>query len=232
MQIVKVAAFVVFVAFAPSVLAQETCSTVLSVNAEGTSEARPDMATVRLGVVTTGRTAQAALEENSRRMTSLVETLRREGLAERDIQTISATVYPSRQHRSVTNYRAVNAVRVRIRDVEATGRIIDSIVAAGGNTIEGVAFSFQDQREQLDQARRAAIAEARRRADLYAQALGLRVVRTIEVTEPGAVRQVAEQLELTATLTTDSLLNELPSLPIVPGELTTRANVSVAFELR
>jgi hypothetical protein len=235
MQALKAVAFAACVLFAMPAMAQEARGTVLNINAEGTSEARPDMATLRLGVVTTGRTAQAALEDNAQRMTGLIDALRREGLAERDIQTVSVSVYPNRQQRIIANYRAVNAVNVRIRDIAAVGRVVDAVVGAGGNTIEGLVFSFQDPAAQRDLARRAAIAEARRRADLYAQGLGLRVVRAIEVSEPGAVRQGSEQLELTATLTTDSLMNETPSLPIlpiVPGEITTQASVSISFELR
>ena len=233
--ILKAIAFAAALALASPVFAQEARGTLLNVSAEGNARARPDMATVRVGVVTTGRTSQAALEENTRRMTSLIDALRHEGVSDNDIQTSSLTVRPQRQQRIVSNYSAANSVEVRVRNVEATGRIVDAIVAVGGNTVQGVGFAFQAPEAQLDQARRAAIAEARRRADLYAEALGLRAVRTIEVTEPGAGRVGSEQLELTATLTTDSLLNEqpdLPVVPIIPGEISTRAQVSVAFELR
>ncbi len=236
MQIFKVAAFAVFAAFASPAFAQEGRGTVLNVNAEGISEARPDLATISVGVITQGRTAQTALEENSQRMTRLLETLRHEGLAERDIQTDSVNVGQQRRQRVITGYQATNSVRVRVRAIEATGQVLEAIVATGGNRVQRIVLSHQDPLAQLDIARRSAVAEARRRAELYASALGSRVVRVIEVSEPGAVRVGAEQLELTATLTTDSLLDELPQIlpavPIVPGEVTTRVSVSVSFELR
>jgi uncharacterized protein YggE len=123
-----------------------------------------------------------------------------------------------------------------VRAIETTGRVLEAIVATGGNRVQRIVLSHQDPLAQLDIARRNAVAEARRRAELYASALGSRVVRVIEVSEPGAVRVGAEQLELTATLTTDDLLNDLPQIipevPIVPGEVTTRVSVSVSFELR
>jgi uncharacterized protein YggE len=237
MQWFKVAAFAVFIAIAAPAAAQEgRGGTVLNVNAEGTSEARPDLATITVGVVTQGRTAQAALEENTQRMMRLLETLRREGLAERDIQTDSVSVGQQRRQRVITNYQATNSVRIRVRAIETTGRVLEAIVATGGNRVQRIVLSHQDPLAQLDVARRNAVAEARRRAELYATALGSRVVRVIEVSEPGAVRVGAEQLELTATLTTDDLLNDLPQIlpavPIVPGEVTTRVSVSVSFELR
>lgn len=227
------AVFAIVIALTTPVLAQETRGSIINVNAEGISEARPDMATIRLGVATTGRTAPLALEQNSQRINSLMEALRAAGIAERDIQTSALSLHPNRRERVVSSYRAVNAVTVRVRDVEATGRVIDAVVSAGGNTVERISFSFQNPSDQADVARRNALLEARRRADLYAQTLGLRVVRMIEMSEPGAVRSNVEQLELTATLTTDSLLDELPQIiPIAPGEVTTRASVSVSFEIR
>ena len=236
MQWFKVAAFAVFVGVAGPAMAQETRGAVLNVNAEGISEARPDLATITVGVVTQGRTAPAALEENSARMARLLETLRREGVAERDIQTDSVSVSQQRRQRVITAYQAANSVRVRVRAIETTGRVLEAIVATGGNRVERILLSHQDGLAQLDLARQSAIAEARRRAEIYAGALGLRVARVIEVSEPGAARVGAEQLELTATLTTDLLLNELPQIlpavPIVPGEVTTRVSVSVSFELR
>jgi len=236
MQILKVAAFAVFAALASPAFAQETRGTVLNVHAEGISEARPDLATITVGVVTTGRTAQAALEENSQRMAVLLETLRNEGLAERDIQTASVSVGQERRSRNAAAYQASNSVRVRVRAIETTGRVLEAIVATGGNRVERIMLSHQDPLAQLDVARQNAVAEARRRAEIYAQALGLRVVRVIEVTEPGAARVGSEQLVLTATLTTDSLMNELPQVmpdvPIVPGEISTRVSASVSFELR
>lgn len=236
MQWVKMAAFAVFVGIAAPAMAQEgRGGTVLNINAEGVSEARPDLATITVGVVTRGGSAQAALEENSQRMARLLETLRREGLGERDIQTDSVSVGQRRQ-RLVTSYQASNSVRIRVRAIETTGRVLEAIVTTGGNRVERIVLSHQDPIAQLDIARRQAIAEARRRAELYATSLALRVVRVIEVSEPGAVRVGAEQLELTATLTTDQLLDELPQIipqvPIVPGEVATRVNVTVSFELR
>ena len=135
--------------------------TLLSVNAKGSSEARPDLATISLGVTTEGQTAQAALQENSRRMAALNQALRRAGIAERDIQTSNVSVYPQQQYREnqpplITGYQANNTVTAKIRNIDNTGRVIDAAVAAGGNTINGVSFSHADPDAQLDLARRAA----------------------------------------------------------------------------
>lgn len=239
MHMLRTLAFAAAIAVAAPAMAQtETRATLLSVNAQGVVEAPPDMATITVGVVATGRTALAAQAENNRRMQALTDALRAEGLADRDIQTAYLSVSPQYarrdSQRAIAGYQASNSVRLRVRNLDNTGRILDAVVAAGGNTLNGLAFSFQDPDAQRDGARRNAVAEARRRADLYAEALGVRVHRVVSISEPGA--GISEQLVLTATLTTDSLLNDLPQVmpaaPIAPGEIETHANVSVMFELR
>ena len=206
--------------------------TLLSVSADGKSEARPDMATINLGVTTEGQTAAAALAENARRMTALTAALRRAGIAERDIQTSNVSVYPQQvyvegQQPRITGYQANNSVAAKVRRIDNTGRVIDAAVAAGGNTVNGVSFSHSDPDAQLDSARRDAIAEARRRAELYANALGMRVNRIVSVSESGggyappmpvAVERFAAQ--------------DQAATPVSPGEIETRVSVNVTFELR
>jgi len=241
MRLIKAAAaFAVMATFAaPQVAAAQQVETqtpavqgtLLSVSADGKSEARPDMATINLGVTTEGQTAQAALQENARRMTALTQALRRAGIAERDIQTSNVSVHPQQQYREnqpplITGYQANNTVTAKIRNVNNVGRVIDAAVAAGGNTIHGVSFSHADAEAQLDIARRDAIAEARRRAELYASALGMRVHRIVAVQEGGGYSPPMPMPMLQRMEAADA------STPISPGEIETRVSVSVTFELR
>jgi uncharacterized protein YggE len=241
MRLIKAAAaFAVMATFAapPLAAAQEpqvsvpaVQGTLLSVSAEGKTEGRPDMATINLGVTTEGQTAQAALAENARRMTALTQALRRAGVAERDIQTSNVSVYPQQQYVEgesprITGYQANNSVTAKVRRIDNTGRVIDAAVAAGGNTVNGVSFSYQDPDAQLDAARGNAIAEARRRADLYASALNMRVHRIVAVQEGGGYSPPVPMSMARMEMAQDA------STPIAPGEIETRVSVSVTFELR
>lgn len=205
--------------------------TLLSIAAEGTSEAAPDMATISLGVTTEAATAQAALSANAQRMNALMQTLRRAGVAERDVQTSNVSVSPQYayvegQAPRVTGYQANNQVSARVRNLSNLGRVIDAAVSAGGNTVHGVSFSHQNPDAQLDAARRDAAAEARRRADLYAAAFGLRVHRVISISEGGGYTPpMPVMMERMAAM-------DAAPTPIAPGEIETRANVSVTYELR
>jgi uncharacterized protein YggE len=206
--------------------------TLLTVSAEGMSEGRPDMATINLGVTTEGQTAQAALQENARRMTALTAALRRAGIAERDIQTSNVSVYPQQQYREgqqplITGYQANNTVTAKVRNIDNTGRVIDAAVAAGGNTVNGVFFSYADPDRELDAARRDAIAEARRRAELYASALNMRVVRVVAVQEGGGY---SPPMPMPMMARMEGAQDA--ATPIAPGQIETRVSVSVTFELR
>lgn len=216
----------------PQAAAPAVQGTLLSVSAEGLSEGRPDMAIINLGVTTEGQTAAAALAENARRMTALTAALRRAGVAERDIQTSNVSVYPQQQYVEgqqprITGYQANNSVTAKVRRIDTTGRVIDAAVGAGGNTVNGVSFTYQDPDAQLDAARRDAIAEARRRAELYANALGMRVHRIVAVQEGGGFSP-----PMPVPMMAERMAAQDASTPISPGQIETRVSVSVSFELR
>jgi uncharacterized protein len=206
--------------------------TVLSVSAEGRVEAAPDMASISLGVVTEGATASAAMAENARRMSALTQALRRAGIAERDIQTSNLSVNPQyvyveNQPPRLSGYQANNTVNARVRALANVGRTIDAAVSAGGNTVNGISFSHADPDAKLDAARRNAATAARARADLYAQAFGLRVHRVIAINEGGGYSP-----PMPMPMYARGMAAEAAPTPVSPGEITTSVSVNVTFELR
>lgn len=228
---------------------------VLSLTAEGRSTRTPDQALFSAGVVTQGRTASEALAENNRSMAAVVAALRRAGVAERDIQTSSLGLSPryanpdreamirAREMREpyvppaepssprIVGYDARNQVQVRVRRVAEMGRIIDALAAAGANEINGPNFTIDEPRAALDEARSAAVAEARQRAELYARAAGMRVVRILSITEAGGYYPVQGIAVTGSRGESAALMEPPPSAPVAPGELMIGVNVSVQFEL-
>src|SRR3546814_6679099 len=95
--------------------------------------------------------------------------------------------YQENQPPQLVGYQASNMVQVRFRKIEDSGRIIDALVAQGANQINGPSLSVDQADAALDEARTAALAKARQRAELYAKAAGLRVKRFISISEGGAV---------------------------------------------
>jgi uncharacterized protein YggE len=210
---------------------QVLSGTRLDVVATGEVTRVPDIARISAGVVTLAPTATAAIEQNAARMAAVRAALRRAGIADRDIQTSSISLnpeyqYAERQPPTLTGYRAGNEVSVRFRDIRNTGRILDALVAQGANQINGPMLTLDKPEEALDQARTAALATARARADLYARALGKRVRRVLSISESGANYQpyprpmMAEARDITVT-----------SAKIDPGEQSVGVTLSVSFEL-
>jgi hypothetical protein len=165
-------------------------------------------------------------------MTALISALRRAGIAERDIQTSNVSVNPQQQYREnqppvTLGYQANNTVTAKIRTIDSVGRVIDASVAAGGNTVNGVYFSYQNPDTQMDAARRNAIQEATRRAHVYADALHMSVARVVAVQEGGGYSPPVPMPMMRMSAQADAA-----PTPVEPGQIETTANVTVTFELR
>ncbi|MDT9598111.1 SIMPL domain-containing protein [Sphingosinicella rhizophila] len=206
--------------------------TRLDVVATGEVSRVPDIARIGAGVITTAPTATAALEQNARQMNSVRAALKRAGIADRDIQTSAINLYPDYRHDErggnpqLIGYRASNEVNVRFRDIANTGKILDALVAEGANQINGPALSIDEPEQALDEARTAALANARARADLYARAMGKTVGRILSVSEGGNMTPYPRPMAMRAEAA-DSATSQ-----INPGEQTVSVTLSVSFELQ
>lgn len=165
--------------------------TLLEVSAEGRTTRVPDVATIRAGVVAQAPTAAAALADQAGRMAQVLTALRRAGVADRDVATATVGLSPQYRYQDgqpprVTGYQATNSVAVRFRDIRRAGTILDALVAAGANQIDGPDLSIDLPDTALDEARLDAVKRARARADLYARAAGLRVARIVSINEGGS----------------------------------------------
>jgi uncharacterized protein len=206
--------------------------TRLNVSARGSVRRVPDVAVISAGVVTQSVDAKGAMGANAADMARIVSALRRAGISERDIATAQITLSP--QYRYVENrapiimgYQASNSVTVRFRDVSKAGAILDSLVAAGANQINGPALILDKPDAAFDEARTEAIRIARGRADLYAKAAGMIVKRIVvisESSEAGSPMPVGSQRAMAAQM-------EAKSSEIIAGEQDIGVTVAVTFEL-
>ena len=205
--------------------------TRLDVVATGEANRVPDIVRINAGVMTQAPTASEAIRQNAQKMESLNAALRRAGVADRDIQTSSINLHPDWRHvengtPELIGYRANNQVSVRFRDIRNAGRILDALVAAGANQIDGPMFMIERPEEGLDEARQLALRNARARADLYARALGMRVKRILSVSEAGMGYMPPQPVMMRAM---DAA--QAASTQIVPGEQTLATSLTVSFEL-
>ena len=211
--------------------------TLLTVHASSTTRATPDLAIVTLGVSARGATAQAAQQAQNTRMNAVLAAAQAAGVAEADVQTVGFSIEPQYTYARnapprISGYVSRNIVSIRVRDTSRVSGLIDATVAEGANDLQGIQFTFQDEEASRDAARAEALETARARAQAYAEAAGMRVVRMLFITEPGATQppypmdgraygRVAAAVEQAANVS-----------PIRPGELDAQSAVTVVFELR
>ena len=215
-------------------------NTLLSVAAEGKSTRTPDLAVFNAGVTTQATTAGAALTENAKRMTAVIASLRKAGIAERDIQTSNLSVNPvygqpkrladgsmEQQDPIIIGYQATNQVSVRQRKLDSYGKVIDTLVANGANQVNGPSFQIDNSDAAMDEARIEAMKKARMRADLYAKAVGLRVVRALTISENAGWSPPQPQVMFARA----DMAAAPKSSPVAAGELEMTVTVNVSYEL-
>lgn len=211
-------------------------SALLTVTAEGKTARVPDLAVFNAGVTSQGRTAGEALTANSADMNRVIGALKRAGIADKDIQTSQISLNPIYgqpvtqpggmviQEPRIVGYQATNTVSIRSRDIKNFGKVLDALVAAGANQVSGPSFQLADPSSANDEARVSAVRTARARADLYARAAGLRVVRIVSISESGGY--APPQPMYARAMKADA-----ESTPISAGEVEATVSVVVQFEL-
>ena len=206
-------------------------ATTLDISAEGEVKAVPDQATISLGVRTSSRTAAAAMRANRELMNTTLAALAAQGVQKRDIQTSNLNLnaqytYEPNQSPRLTGYQADNEVTIVVRDLARLGQTVDAVTTGGANQINGVSFGLSDPAPVQDEARRAAVKALRARADLYAQAEGLRVVRLVNLAEGDAPRAVQPRM-----VSMRAMASPAAPTPMEPGELNVVIRVSATYEL-
>ncbi|HEY6870090.1 MAG TPA: SIMPL domain-containing protein [Novosphingobium sp.] len=231
-------------ATAPAIAAAQTPpvvspgATLLSVAAEGKVARTPDVATFGAGVVSQGKTASEAMTANAADMSRVIAALKKAGVADKDIQTSNLSLNPVYQPQRtlpggtveppqprIVGYQANNTVSVRQRKLGEMGKVIDALVSAGANQVNGPGFELDDPEPAQDEARTAAMTKARARAELYARAAGLRVMRILSISESGGWSPPQPVMYKMA------MADAAPATPVQAGELQMNVNVTVQFEL-
>jgi uncharacterized protein YggE len=199
---------------------------VVSVSGEATVNAAPDSAVMRIGVSTQGATARDASNANALKITAVLSALKDAGIAEKDIQTAWLSVQPQYETGRpgaprVVGFQASNQLNVKLRDIKEVPNVLDRAIAAGATDVSGIEFVVSEQSKLLDQARERAVADARRKADLYVKAAGGRIGQVISIVEDSA-SQPRTPIALRAAAA---------AVPVAPGEQTLRVTVSVVYAL-
>lgn len=212
--------------FALPSLAQE--ARTITVTGEGRISAAPDMAVLQLGVSREARAASDAMRLASEAAAAVLAQVEASGVATKDVQTVNVSLSP-RWHRAqddtprVVGYIASNDLSVRVRDLASLGTLMDAVVSDGANQMNGLRFDIATPRPLQDKARQAAVADARAKADLLAEAAGVTLGPVMTISENGGFQQPMVMAR--------GAMMESSSVPIAAGELDVSVTVAVVFSI-
>ncbi|MEM0934841.1 MAG: SIMPL domain-containing protein [Pseudomonadota bacterium] len=202
------------------------------VSAEGRVTAAPDMATVTLGVRREEETAEGAVDAMSDAAAAVLAAIAEAGIAERDVQTSGLMLSPrydgsNRQSDTpprIVGYSAETTLTLRVLELDDLGTVLDAMVGQGSNLFRGLSFGFAEPEPLLDEARRRAVAEARRQAALFAEAAGVTLGPLLRLEAGGAAQQPVMMRAPTS-------FAEAASVPIAEGEVSLTERVRAVYEI-
>ena len=209
-------------------LAETAPPPAISVTGEATVSVPPDQAQIDGGVTSDAKTAREASDANNAAMGKVLLALKGAGIDEKDYQTSRLSLQPQyAPNRSgsspVVGYRASNRVTVRLRDVNKVAGIIDVLVGAGANELGGINFVVSQASKLLDDIREKAVADARRKAEIYAKAAGVTLGEPLSISEEGAASPV---------LRGKMMAPMAAGAAVAQGEETLSVTVSVSWAIK
>jgi len=208
-------------------LAQTDAPPAITVSGEASISVPPDLAQIEAGMTTEAKTAKAASEANNNGMSQLLLALKAAGIDGKDIQTSRLSLQPqsapNRSINAITGYRASNQVTVQLHDVSKVASTIDLLVGAGATDIGGINFMVSEASRLLDDARQKAVADARRKAEIYAKAAGVTLGPILSISEGGG--------EIRPYRMAPMMMKAAAPVPVAAGEESVGADVQMVWEI-
>lgn len=199
----------------------------VTVNGVGTVTVKPDVAYINVGVETQDKDASVAQQDNAKKMAAVMAALKKAGIADKDIKTVSYNIYDRVDYKDGVQdqkyYVVTNMVKVTINDTSKVGDVIDAAASAGSNQISSIQFGIKNEDAVYAEALKLAMSSAKNKATAIMGTFGKTPGMPAKVMESsyfsGAVR-----MEMNAVMADAKM-----STPISTGELTITANVTVDY---
>lgn len=216
-----------------TVVIPATEETGLTVTGTGEVFTEPDVAYVLIGVEVHRSSVAEAREAGAATASQVIRAVKDHGVADRDVQTTGLSIYPMYEYPTngsprIVGYVFWTTVEVKIRDFDRLSDIIDAAVDAGGDAarLQGITFDVEDRGRVLEQAREAAMNDARAKAEQLARLAGVQLGTPITISEvvstPPAPLPAARSGGEFAVDT---------SIPIEPGTTSVTVQVTVRWSL-
>jgi uncharacterized protein len=202
-----------------------------SISGEGKEVVVPNIAEVRIGVISEGKDLTTLQKENSEKMNRIISFLKEKGIDEKDIQTENYLVSPkydySKPPYKIVGYTINQDLKVKVRDLSKIGEILSQAVNYGANNVSGPNFTFDDKEVYLEKAREKAIRNAKEKAEKIAKTVGFRLGKIISIIESSPFEPIPVMLK---EMRTGGPLASQPQ--IEPGSQEIKVQVTITYEIK
>lgn len=207
----------------------------ITVSGSGEITVEPDAAYVNLGVLTKGKTADEAQQENAKIYEQLNKVLFDQFKIEnKDVKTVSFYVQPEYRYQEgkepiITGYTATHTIRITYRDLDRIGELLDAATKAGVNQVNNVQFITEKSEEYELEAMKLAMENARRKAEVLAAAEGQKVKGVYQIVQQGAGNVVYSSRGM-AGVAYEMAADMAVKTAVNPGEIIISTSVTVVYE--
>ena len=203
------------------------------IQGEGKVYAAPDQAIIVLGVETRNASAAVAAAQNAGLMNKTINALLAAGINKSNIQTSTYSLsIPTENDQAATTgtgnktnppeFVATNQVTVTSNNTQGVGKILDAAIASGSNSVQSISFQLKDSNPQMDKALALAIVDAQRKAQVMANAAGVKLGRVLEI---------SAGYSYSAPTARYDLVSAAAPTPVLPGQMEVTASVSMTYEI-
>jgi uncharacterized protein YggE len=208
----------------------------IQVQGTGTISAKPDLVNLQVGVQIQKDKLEDAQSEAATKMDAAMQQLKAAGIDDKDISTAQFNVQPVMDYQQnapprVTGFQVTNILNVKIRDITKAGKLIDSLVASGANTVYGLSFGFSDPSALMRQAREQAMKDALDKADQLAKLGNVTLGAPILIQDGGSNTPVPV-MQAAADMSAGGVAKSAPPTVVNPGQQEIRVDVSVMYAIK
>jgi uncharacterized protein len=205
-------------------------STTFDVTGEGKTSIKPDNATVSAGVTTSGSTTEAVQNQMNAAINKVSSAIKALGIDEKDIQTQNYSVNPNYSYTGGTQkadgYIASTTLTIKVKDINKVNSVIDAATAAGATNVNNLGFDTLDKTKALNEARKIAVADAKKKAQDAANIAGFKLGKIINYSESTNT----DQRPIPMLQATDKASSGTPT-QVEPGTNEVQLVVTLSYEI-
>jgi uncharacterized protein YggE len=209
----------------------------ISVSGMGRVSASPDTASVMFGIESRNEALAVAQDEVTANTETLTAMLLEKGIAQDDILTASYDVFPVNEYDrngnfvGIDHYQVTLNLSVTVRDLDLVGTLLDEGVTSGATYVGGISFYVEDPGPYMNEAREAAVNDARVKADQYAQLSGAVITGVFSIEETSAPMPAAQQFDMMEASDAEASSEVARSVPVSPGQTEIIVMIDVVYTI-